>query len=173
VGGGEDFAAFAELLEVGDEETEEIMFGFIAGGAIGDTTGHVGRIGQVTGTGFLDDDKIFLHGTARDLRPSGAKIITKTAETSLATYGESEIESGPSSNRIGNVYLINPICSKADFPYTNPVKVRRQSGVVSSRFEFRSASGCALGVLAFPERKTKIAAGSAEKDGRIRNTKLL
>jgi len=78
VGGGEDFAAFAELLEVGDEYVAKIVLGVVATVAIGDAAGHVRRISEIAGTGFLDDDEIFFHDAARNPKPSGAKITTNT-----------------------------------------------------------------------------------------------
>jgi len=99
VRGREDFAAFAELLEVGDKDALQVAFGFVARESVGDAAGHVGRISEIAGTGFLNNDEIFLHGAMRDLRPSGAKITLRTTRTSSTTYGEGEIESGRLSNR--------------------------------------------------------------------------
>jgi hypothetical protein len=73
---GEDFAAFAKFLEMRDQSLTEIVFRFAPSPAVGDRAGHVRRISQIAGAGFLNDDEIFFHDAADTRDPSGANIPT-------------------------------------------------------------------------------------------------
>jgi len=145
VGSGEDFAAFAELLEVGDEDAMQVAFSFVASEGVGDTAGHVGRISEIAGTGFLNDDEIFLHGAMRDLRLLWSEDNPKNYETSLTTYGEGEIESGRLSNKPRNCDLVIRFCSER----TSLTLIPRRCDVNDEKnllFEFyeRETAACGL-----------------------------
>ena len=57
----EDFATLAEFLEMQNQGAMEVTFGFRSCAAGRNASGHVGRVGEVAGSGFLDDDEIFFH----------------------------------------------------------------------------------------------------------------
>jgi hypothetical protein len=81
---GKDFAALAKFLKMQNQGAVQILFGFRPCVACGNTAGHVRRIGQVPGTGFLDNDEIFFHTAVvtwpleRESKPY-CKLRVKTA----------------------------------------------------------------------------------------------
>jgi len=61
MGFGEDFAAFAEIVEMVSYGVADFVFDFSASPACGDAGGKIGGVGGVTGSGLFDDDQILFH----------------------------------------------------------------------------------------------------------------
>ena len=83
---GENFSALAETLQLQGKSVTDSLFDLAARPAGDYTSGEIGRISSVAGTGFFDDDQILFHdaGKASQSKECGRGAVRRGGNSPLA-----------------------------------------------------------------------------------------